>query len=395
MTLLKKLDSRLPRLLLALLISVALLSVFAERALYRTSIEAVINAPRVDIVAPIDGIVDSVGVLQGSAVVGGHVAVRVRRDAWTASGDTPLASKSAFLEDRADIVGREIATLVALEDSLKRRETRYRRTLIAQLTADLQAARARAAEQRLVMEQIASLLQVEGSTKLDVARATSALAAAEADVTRLAVTLASAKDGVVSDDGGQDVPYSRQRLDQLTIDIARLRSERDVLKAESGSLNVGVLNVAGDSAGNVSVTAPISGIAWSVNATAGARVLKGATLATLVDCGRVYLEATVTPRDGDRIDVNKFVVVRFAGSTLESRGTVRMVQGGGVRAEGQAAAELTQNNRRGDTRVIIDLDASTIEQSSANFCQIGRNAKVFFDENAGWRPLQALSLLMR
>ena len=46
MSFLERLDSRTPRLLLAVCIIAALLAVLAERVIYRTSIEAVVNAPR-------------------------------------------------------------------------------------------------------------------------------------------------------------------------------------------------------------------------------------------------------------------------------------------------------------------------------------------------------------
>lgn len=395
MTLLKRLDSRLPRLLLALVIAVALLSVVAERALYRTSIEAVVNAPRVDIVAPMDGIVDSVGVATGDAVAQGAVIARLRRDAWTASADAPAAVRSAFLRERVDIVARELETLIELADSMTVREARFRKTSVGRLVADLRAAEARVAERQLVMEQVEAMQKVDGSTKLDVARARAELTTAEAEVARIATTLNSARSGVTTGEGGQDVPYSRQRLDQLTIDIARLRAERDALKAEARTMTVGALSVQGDSTGKVSVTAPTAGITWTLSATAGERVLKGTPLATLVDCRRAFLEASVTPRDGDRIEAKQRVVVRFAGTSIESRGTVRSVRGGGLRPDGSTAAELVLVNRRGDTRVIVDLDTDAIGQSSANFCQVGRHAKVFFDEEAGWRPLQLLSALTR
>jgi multidrug resistance efflux pump len=395
MAFLQRLDSRVPRLLLAACILAALLAVLAERVLYRTSIEAVVNAPRIAIVAPIEGIVDSVGVTQGEAVADGDVIVRLRRDGWSTSGDAPLATRSALLDARVKILGRELATLSALQDSLAVREQQYRTVTIAQLVAALEAAVAREAEMQLVLEQAQALQKVDGATALDLARATSALATAKAEVTNIESALASARAGVVSGEGGQDVPYSRQRLDQLAIDIARLRAERASLEAERQTMMAGAMSPDDDTSGRVPVRAPSAGLLWMSSIPPGERVLKGTTLATLVDCRRVYLEATVTPRDGDRIDAETPVIVRFAGTSLEVRGTVRSVRGGGLRPEDASAAELALVNRRGDTRVIINLDADAIGQSTANFCQIGRQAKVFFDEQASWRPLQALSALIR
>lgn len=395
MTLLKRLDSRVPRLLLAVCIVIALSAVVMERAVYRTSVEAVVNAPRIEIDAPIEGVIDSVGVAPGAAVTPGALVVRLRRDGWSTSGDPTLAAKSSLLRARVDIVARELSTLLEMQEELSVREQRFRKTVIERTAADLRAAQVKLTERQLTLEQTEALAKVNGATKLDLARAHSDAASAEADVTRLSVALASARNGVVTGESGQDVPYSRQRLDQLAMDIARLRAERDGLKAENATMAAGVVGVEHDSTGIVSVNAPARGMLWQLNATRGERVLKGARLGTLVDCSRVYLEATVSPHDGDKIDLTKGVVVRFAGTSLEVKGRVRSVRGGGLRPDDTSAAELTLTDTRGDSRVVIDLDAEAIGQSAANFCQVGRNAKVYFDEKAMWRPLQMLSQLSR
>ncbi|MBL0940316.1 MAG: efflux RND transporter periplasmic adaptor subunit [Gemmatimonadaceae bacterium] len=388
---LKRLDTRAPRLLLAAAIIVAVASVVMERAVYSTSIEAVVNAPRIEMVAPIEGMVDSVGAELGQQVARGTMLVRLRRDGFSADGAQTLNTRSALLNGKADIIARELTTLIELQESLETRESRFRQTLIERLEADLAAAESRLTERRLVDEQTNALVGVNGSSKLDVTRARTALVEAQSDVTRLRTTLRAAKANIMSDQSGQDVPYSRQRIDQLTVDIARLRAERDALKNEALTIAAGAVETQTDSTGAVQLSAPTSGAIWQITAVPGERVLRGAPLATVVDCSRVYLEATVTPRDADKIDLTKEVIVRLAGTTDEARGRVRAVRGGGLRIESASAAELRQQDRRGDSRVLIDVDVSTIHQSSANFCQVGRHAKVFFDDRAPLRPLQFAS----
>ncbi|GAB1342859.1 HlyD family secretion protein [Gemmatimonas sp.] len=388
---LKRLDTRAPRLLLAAAILVAVGAVAMERAVYSTSIEAVVNAPRIDLVAPIEGVVDSVGAELGQQVARGAMLLRLRRDGYTADGVQTLNTRSALLHGKADIIARELETLIALQASLEVREAKYRQTLIERLDADLAAAESRLSERRLVVEQTNALVDVNGSSRLDVTRARTAMVEAQSDVIRLRATLRAARDNVISDQSGQDVPYSRQRIDQLTVDIARLRAERDVAKNEALTIGEGAIETQADSRGAVQLSAPTSGAIWQITAVPGERVLRGAPLATIVDCSRVYLEATVTPRAADRIDLSKEVIVRLAGTAEEARGRVRSVRGGGLRIESASAAELRQQDRRGDSRVLIDVDVSSIHQSSANFCQVGRHAKVFFDDRAPLRPLQFAS----
>ncbi len=387
-----RLDSQPFRLLLTLVIIVVLASVFAERALYRTSIEAVVNAPRVQVLAPIDGTVDTVGVKLGEAVRSGALLVRVRRDAWSATGEGDLGSRVSLLRDRIDIIARQLTTLIDMQEELSVRSARYRQTAVVRLEANVVAAEARANERAFALEQAEALRKVDGVPQSELERTRAEAAVAAADAKRLRAALASARAGIVVDESGQDAPYSQQRLDQLTIDVARLRAERDGMKVELDALVAGSLGVSDTVApALVSLAAPTAGVVWTVPAAPGERVLKGTPVATLVDCSRVYLEASVTPYNGDRIVPGTAVLVHFAGRSTEYPARVLSVRGGGLRPDGAAAAQLLTPNRDGDATVIVSIDPSTIEQTAGNFCQVGRQAKIIFDEHAPFRPLSVLS----
>lgn len=387
---LKQLDSQPLRLALTAGSAVVLLSVFAERALYRTSVQAVLNAPRIQLVAPVEGSVDSVLVGMGDAVLVGQRIVTLRPDRWSNDGAGTLGVRVALLRERVAILARQLESLVDLEASLRERAAAYRRTQIVRLEAELSAAVARHRERTLALQQGESLRAVDGVTVADVERLRADAASAESTVKRLTAALASARHGVVVDESGQDAPYSQQRLDQLVIDIARLRAERDALKAEGHALSSGM--VATDTiAGGAVVTAPATGVLWGSVATAGARVARGEPVATLVDCTKVYLEATVTPRDGDALRPGEPVLIHFAGQSREYRGTVRAVRGAGVRAEDDGAATLPNSTRTDDSHVIIAIDPSVATSTAGTFCQVGRLAKVTFAEHAPLRPLTRLS----
>jgi multidrug resistance efflux pump len=388
---LRLLDSQPLRLLLTAATAVVLLSVGAERALYRTSIQAVVNAPRIPLLAPVDGMVDSAFVRLGSAVRVGQPVARIRRDAWSADAGGTLGVRLTLLRERIDIIARQLESLVELEESLRGRAARYRSTQVTRLEADLRAAEARAHERRLAFEQAASLRLVDGVSQADLERVRAEVASTEGEVVRLRAALASARAGIVVDESGQDAPYSQQRLDQLVIDIARLRAERDGMKAELRALSAGNVITGDSSTTSVVVSAPTTGVLWSAPALTGQRVARGAPIATLVDCANVFLEATVPPRDGDDLRPGTAVLVHFAGQAREYRGHVQSVRGGGTRFDGDDAAELPSAERRGDSRVIVAFDSTAVTSDAGNFCQVGRHAKVIFAEHAPWRPLTRLS----
>lgn len=316
---LKQLDSQPLRLALTAGSAVVLLSVFAERALYRTSVQAVVNAPRIQLVAPVEGTIDSVLVTMGAAVRDKQPIVAVRPDRWTNDGSGSLGVRVMLLGDRAAIIAHQLESLVELEESLRQRAAAYRRTQIVRLEADVAAADARHRERMLALKQAESLRAVDGATVAEVEGVRADAVAAESALRRLSAALASARSGVVVDESGQDAPYSQQRLDQLVIDIARLRAERDALRAESKALSDGMAPADTTRSGAL-VTSPAAGVLWGALPTRGQRVTRGEPIATLVDCSKVYLEATVRPRDGDALQTGDPVLIKFAGQSREYRG---------------------------------------------------------------------------
>lgn len=395
MSLVRVLDSRPLRLLLVAGTGVALLSVFAERAIYTTSIEAVVNAPRLDIIAPFDGVLDSVPAALGRAVPANSLVAQLRRDAWSPDADNALGVRVQLLHDRIDIVAQQLETLLELQEDLGTRSRQYRQTQVARLTADLGAATAQLRERRLALTQAESLRAVDGVPVSELEKTRADVAVADARVQQLRAALTSAGRGVVVDESGQDAPYSQQRIDQLTIDIARLRAERDGLKAERAALEAShgtnrALAGADSASGAVALRTPSAGVVWTAPLAAGSRVLKGTTVVSLVDCAQVYLEATVTPRDADHIRVGQTVIVHFAGQTTEYPAQVQSIRGGGLRQEGSSAAQLVTPNRDGDSHVILTFDASGLGQSADNFCHVGRQAKIVFADEAPLRPLTRL-----
>jgi multidrug resistance efflux pump len=395
------LDSRPLRLLLVAGTGVALLAVFAERAIYTTSVEAVVNAPRLEVVAPFDGVVDSVAVSLGRTVPANGVVARLRRDEWSPNADEAMGVRATLLRNRIDIVARQLATLLELQEDLGTRSRQYRRTQVSRLDAEATAAEAQLKERRLALSQGESLRAVDGIPVSELEKIRAEVAVADARVKQLRASLASASKGVVVDESGQDAPYSQQRIDQLTIDVARLRAERDGLKAELAAVESGHaprVAVPTDSTmpatdsvmAGMTLRTPSAGVVWTAPLAAGTRVLKGTTVVSLVDCRHVYLEATVTPRDADGIRVGQAVLVHFAGQTTEYRATVQSIRGGGLRAEASSAAQLVTPNREGDSHVILGFDAATLGQSADNFCQVGRQAKVVFAAEAPLRPLTRL-----
>jgi multidrug resistance efflux pump len=379
---LRFLDHRLARLTLATSIVIVLAGIAASRVLYSTSIEAVLNAPRITLVAPRDGVVDSLAVVAGQSVAPGQPLLQLRRTPWSSGIGDERDARAFVLTRRAEALAAEVRTLEALRDSLGVRLRTFRLATIERLAADTLATAARAIERGRQFARVEQLRQVDGTTDVDVDRLRAEVATARAEHERAVAAARAAQLGVVVDPGGQDAPYSRQRLDELHLRLAELRAEQTMIRAELATMGGSAL-ASGERATTdldaVLVRASAHGVVWSVSTSPGESVLRGAPLITLIDCSRLFFEATIGPREQDHILPGMPVQVRFAGTSTKLPAQVAFVRGGGLRESDEGAAQLQFDRRRTDARVVIDVTAEAVGAAPGNFCQVGRSAKVIFD----------------
>jgi multidrug resistance efflux pump len=181
--------------------------------------------------------------------------------------------------------------------------------------------------------------------------------------------------------GAQDVPYSQQRVDEIAVQITNLLAEFTLATNELRDIESTTNSANTDSIvdGTVPIRANVDGVVWAVSPSNGNHIRKGTSLVTLIDCSRLYLDATISPRYQDKIEPGANVRLRFAGTSREFPGKVDYVRGGGVREDGLAVAQLTLDNRRNDSHAIIHVEEQAIGALPGNFCQVGRSAKVIFD----------------
>ncbi|MCU0633959.1 MAG: hypothetical protein MUE41_03715, partial [Gemmatimonadaceae bacterium] len=134
---------------LAAVIVAVLGAVAAQRLLYETSIEAVVNAPRVEIEAPTEGVIDAMAIEPGRAVRRGTVLLTLRRDAWSRGIEGELGARAAVLRTTLAAMTARAQVLDALRDSLARRVAAHRAATLREARAARDAAWARAQERAL------------------------------------------------------------------------------------------------------------------------------------------------------------------------------------------------------------------------------------------------------
>lgn len=345
-----------------------------DRLLLSISIDGVVNAPLVSVRAPVDGRV-TIGDMQPGIVV------------------EPNATLFTIAYSR----NYQVRELVQLREQLKGRVVAYNAAAVKRLEgmlgeaqASLKGATAKVKLASGAWARAESLQKMGGVSSATLEEAEYALSRAEADVDGLTATiakleaeLAAAKGGISLGDGNMDVPYSQQRIDEITLRLAEI----ETALPQPGASPVMVADASGaiakqaDPLGQTVVRNSSMGMVWAVYVAEGAWVARDENLAQIADCGHPFVEATLPERNFDKLVAGKPVRIKLSGSERIAKGVVRAVQGAGVMAVQTGRAAHIQNRADDELVVIIDIDMADLADAgvAGSACQIGRSATVYFD----------------
>ena len=207
---------------------------------------------------------------------------------------------------------------------------------------------------------------------------------AEALCARLEGLLAQQKaagQGVMADTSGNDVAYSLQRVDELTIRQADLTRQAAIQRSIVTTLAADVAD-AEHRLGllmNAPVLSPTTGMIWKMNVSPDERVAPGDLLAEVVDCRSAFVLAAVPQDRLPGLSVGSPVRIRLAGETGDRAGRVIAVGSHGAStADDHLAALLPASQATGSLRI-------TLPVLDGDGCLIGRNAHVMIPTGGdGW-----------
>jgi multidrug resistance efflux pump len=185
---------------------------------------------------------------------------------------------------------------------------------------------------------------------------------------------------LLADSNWSDVPYSRQRLDEIAIRLAGLHNDEGALIATIGEIEAKYAAETTRIArlSREALVAPVDGVVWRSWVAPGAAVVHGTPLMEVIDCDHIYVEATTRERFFESLRPGQPVRVRLEGSGKDVPGTIRSVVGPG--APLATTANVSAINRRNGTeaQLVVDVDRSALSATAGSTCNVGRSAKVYF-----------------
>ncbi len=354
------------------------------------STAAVINAPLHAVLSPLNGVIEAPS--RAAGVPPGTALVSVRRSIADDRALRALAHRADGAATAIAALDTRIAELDLIAADLARRLQHFQAAALARLDAE----RAELAAERTAAEaaldqagaRLARARALGGHVSQTVLEdAATAVRTGEAEVVRIRARIAgieaertAMEGGAQLRDGYNDVPYSRQRLDQLRIDRIALQADRARLVAERAELEsqIGAERALMTAESRFAAAAPPGAVIWKASGEAGSSVVVGDELVQYVECDQRFLEVALSERLFGTVRPGHPVSVRLRGDGSRFGGEVVSLLGPGAKfSDPRLAADVPEIDRH-QFRAIVALEQDAARVLPQEYCGIGRTAEVRF-----------------
>ncbi|MCG5480377.1 HlyD family secretion protein [Sinorhizobium alkalisoli] len=387
------LNHRITRITIGVLLLVLVAVVLLPGLTGFTSLDGTVNARLAVVNAPIDGEIAGPPARIGTPVSEGEAIAAIRNSRVSRSVLASLRAEHGTALRRIAALERERDALVRLRDQLADRLEVFKSATIASLERELEILRKRVevAEAQDTVAQVELDRRQQLETRgiftrkmVEAAQAAGAAAGGEVEINNLTAELleqrlAAVRKGIfVLGDGQNDVPYSRQRQDEVIVRINDLNSR--IAENRTRASQIGVQIAEEDrrvrNLEAATVTSPFDGVVWSRNIVSGSNVVLNNEMMRILDCRDLYVDILVPEVDYDEIYPGREAEIRLLGRSDVFKGQVQAVKGSSAVVEKDLVAATIPEADERNARIRILLAPSALNTDFANFCQVGRTVHV-------------------
>jgi multidrug resistance efflux pump len=365
------------------------------RMIHPVSSEAMLNAELVTVRTPVEGRLEGTDISIGDRVAAGQVIGRVRSFRPDSGRRDQTALDLAAQRRLALALAEEVEGLQDFERLLSRESEDYRRATLDKLAfAETEAkAKLRAAEAAhqhaqsqvavrigLLDKNIVAPPYVEAAEAVEHA-SRAALDATQAEAQRASAEHEAARCGTYLGDGANNVPYSRQRLDEVRLKLLARRSDVANAEARTSELAAQLTTEETELArlSEAAVTVPTDGVVWQRLAAEGEGLRGGDPVIGIVDCRALFLTAVLPKRFFSALKAGDRASARLLGEGEALPAIVQSVQAAGGGHANSSAAVTPVAEEGKDVVVTLSVRTETVGHRSDNLCQVGQRATVTFN----------------
>jgi multidrug resistance efflux pump len=220
-----------------------------------------------------------------------------------------------------------------------------------------------------------------------------ALDAAKVETQRAAAEHEAARRGTYLGDGANNVPYSRQRLDEVRLKLMARRSDAAEAEVRTNELTAQLATERTELArlSDAAVTVPTDGVVWRRLAAEGEGLRGGDPVIGVVDCRALFLTAVLPKRFFSSLKAGDRASAQLLGEGDILPAIVQSVQAASGAQANSAAAVTPVAETGSDVVVTLAVRAEAVGHRSDNLCQVGQRATVTFKMPALSPVVEAIS----
>jgi hypothetical protein len=319
-----------------------------------------------------------------------------------------LQTERTTLRERISALSRQDGELALIGEALRARSEEFRSArmhiidrAIAQAEAAVRASDAQLAERSGNLARRRDLFKAGYASRavLDEAAASERTAQEQVQRDRLAIERlkaerAAIENGVFVDASQNDVPYSLQRIDEISLRRQDLQARIREYEIRVGEIEhqMAAEDARLDRASTTTQRAPVHAVVWQKSVAQGSDVVIGGELVQLLDCEHLFLEVMLDESHFDAIHPGHPAEVQLVGADSVLRGRVQSVRGNASVARDTHAVARLEAFRDDHFTVTVAVDGDQLAGGDGGFCNVGRKARVSFERHrdglaatfAGW-----------
>lgn len=357
-----------------------------------TSLDGTVNARFIILSAPIEGTVQNTAPKAGTPITRGQQLVTIINERIDRSNLVELSAELTATRERLEALTRQQSQLTLLRDDLQQRLDAYQQAVIRNLDQEIAVqkerigvAEATDAEKKSDLSRKEKLRVGGHISESELERlqhmehgAQHEIEVARNELERLERELTAAGKGVFIGEARNDVPYSLQRMDEVTILLADIASKLKEQEGRRAKLEKQIEEETGRLNRLSSATTKIdfNSVMWRNNVVQGSNVIVGSELMRVLDCRDLFVDILVPEVNYDEVYPGLRAEVRLFGSDRILPGQVQSVRGSHADIEDKVLAAQLPRGEAQYARIRVLLSLSDLNTDFKNFCHVGRTVHV-------------------
>jgi multidrug resistance efflux pump len=388
----------------------ALLALSVLPRLYlHTSGDGVVNAHTTTLTSPIEGVLAfTAPMVPGKEFAASTVIGTVTNDRVNRSFLHELMTEKAMLDRRVASLAERIAQYTELSRALAEGMAKYQEFSAREQRILIQQEERRLSEEQVELDRAQKEFEANRSladrdainrrelerTESNYLKSRERIINVEMRLEGLRNSLAAVEAGTFLGAGHNDAPYSKQRMDQMVIEISLAQTSMDEARSRVAGIDrqIETEQARIRQAECFEIVSPFHALVWRRPLTEGSTVVIDSELLVLLDCASVFLDVAVSESQFANIAPGDQVRYRLIGEDAECTGEVVALRGSGSQLEDRNLAAMPHKDARREFRIWVKADPADLKQSSENFFQVGRRVEIKVPRK--WRPWKDLSRML-